>query len=125
MPSFRLSRRAALRGAGGVAIALPWLEIMTGGRESLAQGAPARRFVAVFNPGGTILENWVPKGTETDFVLSPILNPLAVVKDSVLVLNGIDMKSAVGEQNAAGMLAWLTGTTQPLTFTSTGPSIDQ
>jgi hypothetical protein len=126
MPSFRLSRRAVLRGAGGVAVALPWLEIMSGGRESRAQGAPARRFLAVFNPGGTILESWTPTGTEADFALSPILNPLADVKDSLLVLNGIDMKSAVGEQNAAGMVAWLTGTPQVTSQGySSGPSIDQ
>lgn len=116
MPNFRLSRRAVLRGAGGVAIALPWLEIMTGGRESRAQGAPARRFLAVFTPGGTILDKWIPTGTESDFTLSPILAPFTQVKDSLLVLNGIDMKSAVGEQSAAGMVAWLTGTPQ------TGPS---
>lgn len=126
MPTFRLSRRAALRGAGGVAVALPWLEIMTGGRDARAQATPARRFVAVFNPGGTVLENWVPKGTEEDFVLSPILLPFTEVKDSLLVLNDIDMKSAAGEQNAAGMVAWLTGTPQVSTQGfATGPSIDQ
>ena len=28
MPNFRLNRRAVLRGAGSIAIALPWLEVM-------------------------------------------------------------------------------------------------
>jgi hypothetical protein len=126
MPSFRLSRRAVLRGAGGVAIALPWLEIMGGGRESRAQGATARRFLAVFNPGGTVLDKWTPTGGETDFTLSPILMPFEPVRDSLLILNGLDMKSAVGEQEMSGMIAWLTGTTQvsSLGF-ATGPSIDQ
>jgi hypothetical protein len=126
MASFRLSRRAALRGAGGVAIALPWLEIMGGGRESHAQALPARRFVAVFNPGGTILEKWTPSGGETDFTLSPILSPFEPVRDALLVLNGIDMQSAIGDQNAAGMVAWLTGTPQVmLNQYASGPSIDQ
>src|SRR5688500_549824 len=126
MPSFRLSRRAVLRGAGGVAIALPWLEVMGGGRESRAQGATARRLLAVFNPGGTVLDKWTPSGGETDFVLSPILKPFEPVRDALLVLNGIDMKSAVGEQEMSGMIAWLTGTTQvPSLGYATGPSIDQ
>jgi hypothetical protein len=127
MTSFRLSRRAVLRGAGGVAIALPWLEAMGGGRESWAQAAPARRFVAIYNPGGTVLERWTPAGGETDFTLSPILAPYADVRDLLLVLNGIDMKSAVGEQNQAGMIAWLTGTPQSVDFANfaSGPSIDQ
>jgi hypothetical protein len=126
MANFRLSRRAALRGAGGVAIALPWLEIMSGGRESHAQALPARRFVAVFNPGGTILDQWTPSGGETDFTLSPILKPFESIQDALLVLNGIDMKSAVGEQNARGMVAWLTGTPQVMNNQyASGPSIDQ
>jgi hypothetical protein len=125
MPNFRLSRRAVLRGAGGVAIALPWLEIMGGGRESRAQGAAARRFVSVFNPGGTVLSQWTPAGGETDFTLSPILAPLAPVRDALTVLSGIDMKSAVGEQEASGMVAWLTGTPQDTTGYAKGPSLDQ
>ncbi len=126
MGNFRLSRRAVLRGAGGVAIALPWLEIMGGTRESRAQGEPARRLVSVFAPGGTILEQWTPEGGESDFTLSPILRPFQAVRDSLLVLNGIDMPSAVGEQNAAGMIAWLTGTSQLQSDQyASGPSIDQ
>jgi hypothetical protein len=125
MPNFRLSRRAVLRGAGGVAIALPWLEIMGGGRESRAQGAAARRFISVFNPGGTVLSKWTPTGGETDFTLSPILSPLAPVRDSLIVLSGIDMKSAVGEQEASGMAAWLTGTPEKSGGFASGPSIDQ
>jgi hypothetical protein len=130
MPSFRLNRRAVLRGAGGVAIALPWLEIMGGARESRAQGAAARRYLSVFNPGGTVLTKWTPTGGETDFTLSPILSPLEPVRDAVTILNGIDMKSAVGEQEASGMSAWLTGTPQATQQAApggyaTGPSIDQ
>jgi hypothetical protein len=126
MPSFRLNRRAVLRGAGGVAIALPWLEIMGGARESRAQGATARRFLAVFNPGGTVLDKWTPTGGETDFTLSPILMPFEPVRDALVVLKGIDMKSAIGEQEMSGMSAWLTGTPQASEQGyATGPSIDQ
>jgi len=126
MPPFRLNRRAVLRGAGSVAVALPWLEIMTP-EPARAAGAPAKRFLTVFTPGGSVLENWLPTGDENNVVLSPILKPLGPVMDRVLILEGVDMKSAWGEQNQSGIIAWLTGTAQapdPQPF-ATGPSIDQ
>ena len=122
----RLHRRALLRGAGGVAIALPWLEAMVSGRQAHAADEPARRFLAVYNPGGTILQRWRPTGGEEDFVLSPILAPFEPVKSEIVVLDGIDMTSAIGEQNQRGMVAWLTGTTQGNAMGwAKGPSLDQ
>jgi len=133
MASFRLSRRALLRGAGGIAIALPWLEIMRQERSAHAASAAAKRFVGVYTPGGTvhgngrdIPEQWSPTGSENDFKLSRILAPYEPVKSQLLVLDGIDMKSAVGEQQQSGMIAWLTGTPQKSAGSyGTGPSIDQ
>src|SRR5258707_2084220 len=134
----RLSRRAVLRGAGSIAIALPWLEIM--GTEKTAHGAaaPAQRFIAVYNPGGSVIQptnRWQPTGTETAPVLSPILAPLEPMKSKLLVVDGLDMTSAVGEQHQAGIIALLTGTTQNMppangglpgmNSYSHGPSIDQ
>jgi hypothetical protein len=127
MPQFRLNRRAVLRGAGSVAIALPWLEIMTPERPARAAAAPAKRFVAVYTPGGTVLENWRPVGTENDFAFGPILEPLTPVRSGVVVVDGVDMTCAVGEQNQAGLIGLLTGTPQtgsPNNFAG-GPSVDQ
>jgi hypothetical protein len=127
MMPFRLNRRAVLRGAGSVAIALPWLEIMRPERSANAAPSPARRFITVFTPGGTVLENWRPSGTEADFQLSPILAPFESVKERLLVLDGLAMTSARGEQNQSGIIAWLTGTAQedaPSSFAA-GPSVDQ
>jgi hypothetical protein len=125
MKRFRLSRRAMLRGAGGVAIALPWLEIMEPTQPARAAAAAAQRFVAIYTPGGTILDQWRPTGTETDYTLSPILSPFEAVKDRILVLDGIDMTSAVGEQDQSGMIAFLTGTAQAENDYASGPSLDQ
>lgn len=129
MSKFRLSRRSLLRGAGSVAIALPWLELMHDERAAKAAATPARRFLAVFTPGGTVIDQWLPTGTETEFTLSPILKPLTPVQKQLLVLSGISMKSAIGEQQQAGIIAWLTGTRQALSGAAlgyaTGPSIDQ
>ena len=55
MPPFRLNRRTVLRGAGTVAIALPWLEIMRAEPARAAAGA-AKRLITVYTPGGTVLE---------------------------------------------------------------------
>jgi len=124
---FRLSRRTLLRGAGSVAIALPWLEIMEPERRSEAAPATAGRFLAVYQPGGSVLERWRPTGTESNFTLSPILAPLEAVKNRIVVLDGIDMKSAVGEQEQSGMIALLSGTRQITANTgyAKGPSLDQ
>ena len=125
--SFCLSRRALLRGAGSIAIALPWLEAMTPERPARAAAAAAKRFLAVFTPGGTVLDNWRLSGSETSFTLSPILQPLAPVQNRVLFLDGVDMICAAGEQNQAGLIGWLTGTSQlgAVNDFAQGPSIDQ
>lgn len=108
MKPFRLNRRAVLRGAGGIAIALPWLEVMEPLKQARAAQGP-RHFVAVYTPGGTVLDNWLPSGSETEFELSPILKPLERYRDKLQVASGLAMTSAHGEQDQAGMAAWLTG----------------
>jgi len=73
-------------------------------RRAHAAGAPARRFVGVYTPGGTVHaggdksypEQWSPTGTESDFTLSRILSPYEPIKSQLLVLGGVDMKSAMG-----------------------------
>lgn len=130
----RLTRRSVIKGAGGVALALPWLEAMGDrkpARAASSSGAPAR-FLAVYTPGGTVLDKWRPTGTsETSFALSPILSPFAPVQDRLIVLDGLYMKcgdqSAFNvEQHEGGMVGWLTGMVQPgAGHWVTGPSIDQ
>jgi hypothetical protein len=127
MKPFRLSRRALLRGASGVAIALPWLEIMESPRRAHAQATAAQRFVSVYTPGGTVLSKWRPTGSETAPIYGPILAPLEPMKSKLLIVDGLDMKSAVGEQHQAGIIALLTGTVQSSSNRNyaSGPSIDQ
>jgi hypothetical protein len=100
-----------------------------------AAAAPANRFIAVYQPGGTVRAQYTPTGTETAPVLSPILMPLQPILSKLLIVDGLDMKSAVGEQHQAGMIAFLTGTTQNspppngglpgMNSYSLGPSLDQ
>jgi hypothetical protein len=121
MAKFRLNRRAVLRGAGTIAIGMPFLEIMEGSsaRAQAATTTP-KRFLAVFQPGGTVHDDgsgankWRPTGTETAPVLSPILASLQPMMDAkkLLIVDGLDMTSKNGEQHQAGIIAWLTGNAQ-------------
>jgi len=144
MAKFRLNRRAVLRGAGTIAIGMPFLEIMEGSsaRAQAATTTP-KRFLTVFQPGGTVHDDgsgankWRPTGTETAPVLGPILAPLQPMMDAkkLLIVDGLDMISKSGEQHQAGIIAWLTGTAQQNAPTNgglpgtssyaSGPSVDQ
>ncbi len=90
-----LSRRALLRGAGGAALALPFLSAMLRPGRSVAQTAEIpKRFVVFFSGNGTIASRWRPSGSPTDFTLGEILAPLEPHKRDLVVLEGIDMLTA-------------------------------
>jgi hypothetical protein len=108
----RLSRRSVLRGAAGVALGLPFLEVMQ------AEGAPAaapKRLVVFFTNNGTIKSAWKPTGGERDFVLGPILAPLEPFRSELVVLSGMDAESSYhgpgsDDPHMPGMAHMLTGT---------------
>lgn len=81
------SRRMFLGGtaAAGSALALfPWLQ---------AAAAPApTRLLLFFTPHGTVWDQWRPTGGETDFTLSPILEPLAAHRDGIVIVDGVELK---------------------------------
>jgi len=124
--TFRLRRRDVIRGAGAIAIGLPWLEAMEPRSARAQTPSVAQRFVAVYQPGGAEQSRWLPSGSETDFQLSEILAPLESVRAKLLVAAGLDMKSALGEQHQAGIVGLLTGMAQGQAgkYVS-GPSVDQ
>jgi hypothetical protein len=108
-----LRRRTLLRGAGGVAIALPLLETMRpapAAAQGLAaglDGKPKRILFlrpeqgaknAIFWPTGTRPH---PAGGVTDLVLSPILKPLERHRNDLLVIKGLDNKTAFGSPGNA------------------------
>jgi len=96
-----MSRRALLRGAGGVAIALPFLEAMTP-RRALAQAAqPPRRMLNFFTENGVVESTWYPSGTEKNFTMPVSLAPLMPVKDHVIVFEGLD-RVAAGSNGGGG-----------------------
>jgi hypothetical protein len=118
-----LSRRTLLRGAGGVAIALPFLDAMS---PRLAAAASPRRLFLMHNQNGVVPEAWFPTGTEKDFKLAPAMMPLEPLKSSLIILDGIDKQQerANGTAHARGMASTFTGNTSKDGFAD-GPSIDQ
>jgi Protein of unknown function (DUF1552) len=101
-----ISRRKLL-GAGAALAGTAFLP-----RSVWAATAPPKRLVVVFSANGTIFDSWLPQGTETSFTLSPILSALAPYQKKLLVLNGINVKSAAngpGDDHMKGMGHMLTG----------------
>src|SRR5262245_15271814 len=99
MKRFTMSRRAVLRGLGGVAVALPVLEIMLDGKRSHADPAPGtpRRYLVCFagtslgGDGDSVQDHYVPdtvgKGYDVKAALQPIAD--AGVTDQVSVVSGL------------------------------------
>src|SRR5690606_5780874 len=89
--------RSFLRGvAGGTAavIALPALEVMLDGNGTAhSDGSPlARRLVTFHFGNGIIRDRFIPALEGPGYALTPILAPLASVKDDCHVLTGFENK---------------------------------
>ena len=124
-----VGRRRFLRGAG-VALALPWMESVPRVARGAASATPPVRTAFIYFPNGVWEKAWVPSTTGADYALSPSLEPLADVKDSVLVLSGLDKKhSHGGDGHYAKTANFLTGMPVAKTtgkdVSSGGISIDQ
>ncbi len=108
----RFDRRSFLRGAaaGSAVLTLPFLRSL----DARAQDFDfPKRFIVFFTANGSIHENWVPQGSETDFDLSTILKPLEPFKDKLLILDQVDMvssNSGPGDGHQRGMGHMLTAT---------------
>jgi hypothetical protein len=112
-----LSRRTLLRGAG-VAIGLPLLDAMV---PVFGQAAPAaKRLGFIYLPNGVAMnfsgiDYWHPKGTGTQFALSPILEPLAPYRDRLSIISGLAQHAADAHDDGANgdhtraTSSWLTG----------------
>ena len=134
----RITRRTILRGAGHVAIGLPFLEAMLKPGETHAQAAMVpTRFVVFYSPGGTLLDKWRPTGTETQFTMSDMMAPLVPHQKDLLFVDGLNLsitEIGVGHPHSRGMAGVLTGTELlPGKFVTgggsagfaNGPSVDQ
>lgn len=94
-----LDRRCFLRGCGGVAIALPFLESMSRPGRVSAQGRASEaseesdapmRMVCVGLEYGLYPKDFFPSETGRDYQLSKLLAPFNSVRDDMTVFSGLD-----------------------------------
>jgi hypothetical protein len=107
-----LPRRTFLRGMGAT-LALPFLDAMTPAL-SAAGARPAPRLGFFYAPNGTFLPNFFPRAVGREFELSPVLKPLAAVRDRIVVISGLSNKGAETLSEGGGVhtrcaAAWLSG----------------
>lgn len=103
-----LPRRTFLRGVGAT-LALPLLDAMVPALTALAAtpAAPVRRLGFVFIPMGCDSTRWTPPGQDKLDDLSPILSPLAPVKEQVTVLTNLELRNAYPGTHSSSNSAFL------------------
>lgn len=138
-----VSRRTWLKTFAGLAAAAPFQGLL---RDAFAQAMPTYpRFVVIYNPNGCSPDFWRPRapgggpadktGWTVDFDPDASLGPLEKHKDSLIVIEGLDL--TCNYDQSAGYLGHNGGAVAPLTglharatenadsMRTTGPSIDQ
>ena len=110
-----LPRRTFLRGVGAT-LALPLLDAMVPAGTALAQTAarPAPRLGFIYIPNGANMAEWTPPGDGGALELSRCLQPLANVRDHVVIPTGLDHRQAEAWGNGNGehsraSAVWLNG----------------
>jgi hypothetical protein len=123
-----LSRRTLLRGAGGVGIALPFLDAMSPARARAADAVP-RRFFVMTGVNGVVPSTWFPTGGEKDFKLAPAMASLEPLREHLIILDhvthsqrGTTDGTAHGRGAASAVSAW---TASGKNGIPDGASIDQ
>lgn len=126
-----LSRRTLLRGAGGIGIALPFLDAMSlSGRKAHAQTVAPKRLIVMTGQNGVVPGTWFPSaGGEKDFTLGYSMEPLQPVRDNLIILDGITKMQRGYDQDGTahgrGHAGAITGQTcSGKNGIGDGPSID-
>lgn len=109
----QLPRRNFLRGLGGLAVALPFLESLAPTPARAQSAKPPKRFLVWYTSNGTVMRDWKPESTGPDFEPSTILKPFdtPALRPHLTVLSGIEMASAMelgGNGHSVGMTNMLT-----------------
>ncbi len=125
-----LPRRTFLRGVGTL-LSLPLLDAMVPSMTALASTAAApeklRRLGFVYMPMGCDIARWTPSGTTLD-ELSPILGPLAPVRQHVTAITNLDLRNAYPGTHATSNAAFLSAAQARLTESTDyylGTTVDQ
>jgi len=97
-------------GGAGAVITLPLFESFIGDAAYADDSFPAR-LICYYVPNGMHMAAWTPSQTGSNYTLSPILQPLAPVKDQILVLGGLSNTPAQPDgpgDHAGGTSGFLT-----------------
>ncbi len=108
------SRREVLKAFGRAAVALPLFELVRPDRAWA--GGTARRAVFFYFPDGVLGRSqngepseWHATGSETQFTLGPLLQPLEAWKGQCVFLNGLSMGPTDAGSHPGGAQKLLTG----------------
>jgi hypothetical protein len=109
-----------LRGAGAV-VALPLLDAMTPAFAQEAKRPIRMAFMQTPNGIMNLKNEWTPLKEGADWEMTRTLEPLAPVRNNLVVLSGLDQQQAAGRDGEVGgdhpraCTAWLTGTHAKMT----------
>lgn len=123
-----ISRRTMLKGVGA-SIALPWLEAMAPRALGSTPPSPPVRMAILYMPNGCLMSAWTPDSKGEDYAPSYILEPLAPLREDVLVLSNLgNTAGRGGDGHYARTTSWLTGAKAVRTSSKgirAGVSVDQ
>ena len=128
--TFRLNRRAALRGLGA-AVALPFLDVMRAPGAHAQDARGPARFVGFYMPCGVHMANFTPSALGSNFALPPILQSMAAILNKMLVVSGLNNNAAVAQEgdgpgdHARGTASFLTASNHKRSTIYNGVSLDQ
>jgi hypothetical protein len=102
-----VSRRGFLRGSGGLALTLPWLESLplraedTGKRAAPADRAePPVRFACIYFSNGVEPAHWWARGAGAAMEIGPGLEPMRPFREDMVFLKGLFNEQAVRHKSA-------------------------
>jgi|CXWL01.1.fsa_nt_gi hypothetical protein len=134
-----LTRRSLIKGVGAAALASPLIPLLN---VSGAEPVIPKRVLLFFTPHGTIYDQWRPAGSNNQFTLGSILQPLAPLQNKLVVLDKMRMNANFhanvgGVPHPVGMATLWTGSrvndietatvpgNVPTGVWATSPSVDQ
>jgi hypothetical protein len=126
MTPYRFRRRAFLAGLGGAV----GLRILLENLEASAQGATSPpRFLRIHWPLGTVPYQFIPNGTGSSYVTSPILEPFetAGLRSEMIALHGLRLlgiTDSYGGPHEGGTVLIATGANSPGTRQNNGEPDD-
>lgn len=98
----RYGRRGFTRGLGLGALCAPFVSLLEPG---VARAEGKAKYLLIFHTTGTVPDLWRPDGSTADnIVFSEMLEPLEPLRDSLILVDGLDSKATAENHAAPGGL---------------------